>query len=188
MELKVVSWNVDGWHTIRPEQLDLLDTTGADIALLQEVRPASMELLRRTGWTGATALELVADGHTERGDVPPRFSCAVLVRGEIEVLSTSLVSEAPSAVRALTARLRLAGRDVLAVSAALPPGSMWSPSRVLPRRVGGRQAIDEVGDLLDWMEVGRGSVADPRPCLVVAFSAARGGAGGPRRSGSRRRP
>lgn len=39
--------------------------------------------------------------------------------------SVRLVSEAPSVVHAVSASLRMAGHGILAVSAALPPGSMW---------------------------------------------------------------
>lgn len=80
MELDVVSWNVDGWHTIRDTQLALLESTHADGALLQEVTPASMDRLGEAGWTGTSALELVNDDHTERDGVHPRFACAVLTR------------------------------------------------------------------------------------------------------------
>lgn len=83
VELRVVSWNIDGWHTIRDEQLRLLDDTGADVALLQEVTPASLQLLRRSGWSGTSALQLVSDDHLERGGARPRFACAVLVRGAV---------------------------------------------------------------------------------------------------------
>ncbi len=125
MELKVVSWNLDGWHTIHEGQLALLDSTGADIALLQEVTPASLQLLREAGWTGQSALELVADGHTERGGRSPRFACAVLARRQVTLGPAMLVKDAPSPVRACAAEAHLEGFRFLAVSAALPPGSMW---------------------------------------------------------------
>lgn len=35
-DLTVVSWNVDGWHTLRDEQLTLLDGTNASVAMLQD--------------------------------------------------------------------------------------------------------------------------------------------------------
>ncbi len=125
MELTIVSWNLDGWHTIHDEQLALLDSTGADLALLQEVTPASLQLLREAGWTGRSALELVADRHTERGGRSPRFACAVLARGPVALGPASLVADAPSLVRACAAEGHLDGFRFLAVSAALPPGSMW---------------------------------------------------------------
>jgi hypothetical protein len=125
VEFTVVSWNLDGWHTIHAEQLALLDSIGADLALLQEVTPASLQLLREAGWTGQSALELVADGHTERGGRSPRFACAVLARGPVTLGPASLVAGAPSPVRACAAEGHLDGLRFLAVSAALPPGSMW---------------------------------------------------------------
>ena len=125
MEFTVVSWNLDGWHRIHDEQLALLDSTGADLALLQEVTPASLQLLREAGWTGQSALELVADGHTERGGHSPRFACAVLTRGPVTLGPASLVVDAPSPVRACAAEAHLDEFRFLAVSAALPPGSMW---------------------------------------------------------------
>lgn len=125
MDLQVVSWNVDGWHTILESQLELLDRTGADLALLQEVTPASMELLREAGWTGRSALELVPDGHTERDGTQPRFACAVVTRGKVTILSSSLIADAPSQVRGLQAQVRVGDRSICPMSAALPPGSMW---------------------------------------------------------------
>ena len=125
MELTVVSRNLDGWHTIHEEQLTLLDSTGADLALLQEVTPASLQLLREAGWTGQSALELVDGGHTERGGRDPRFACAVLARDWVALGSATLVADAPSPVRACAAEARVDGFRFLAVSAALPPGSMW---------------------------------------------------------------
>jgi hypothetical protein len=92
MELQVVSWNVDGCHNICDEQLRLLDDTGADLALLQEVTPTSLRRLRRAGWHGDSALELVDDSHTERGGRRPRFACAVLARRDVAVVSSSLIA------------------------------------------------------------------------------------------------
>lgn len=138
MELRVVSWNVDGWHTIRDEQLQLLDDTRADVSLLQEVTPASLDLLRRAGWSGTSALELVRDSHVERSGARARFACAVLARGNVTVVSSKLVTGAPSSVRALMSRLRVKALDLTAISAALPPGSMWGRSA----KVGQADAID----------------------------------------------
>lgn len=45
--------------------------------------PASLDRLRRAGWSGTSALELVLDDHTERRGVRPRFACAVLSRGQL---------------------------------------------------------------------------------------------------------
>ena len=125
MDIDVVSWNVDGWHTIREAQLALLDDSHAELALLQEVTPASMEVLREAGWDGAAALELLDDGHTERDGVRPRFSCAVLTRGRVTVQAASLIAHAPSQVRGLQAQILVGDRSLLAISAALPPGATW---------------------------------------------------------------
>lgn len=145
MELRVVSWNVDGWHTIRDEQLHLLDETRADLALLQEVTPASLDLLRRAAWRGTSALELVTDDHTERRGVRPRFSCAVLARGDVTIVSASLIARTPSPVRALMARLRVQGVALTAVSAALPPGSMWGRSAKVGQADEIAQAVEDAG-------------------------------------------
>lgn len=125
MHLTVASWNVDGWHTIRDEQLALLDDSGAELALLQEVTPASLERLREAGWHGASAMELLPDDHLERGDVRPRFACAAVGRGRVEVGDACVLLGAPSPVRTLAAQVHVEGRPVRAMSAALPPGSMW---------------------------------------------------------------
>jgi endonuclease/exonuclease/phosphatase family metal-dependent hydrolase len=137
MELQVVSWNVDGWHTIRDQQLRLLDDTGADVALLQEVTPTSLRRLRHAGWHGDSALELVDDDHTERRGRRPRFACAVLARRDITVVSSSLIAATPSTVRALLARLRVRDLEVMAMSAALPPGRQWGRAA----KVGQAEAI-----------------------------------------------
>lgn len=121
----VVSWNIDGWHTIREEQLAVLDRSGADLVLAQEVTPASMALLRESGWEGATALELLPEAHVERGGVRPRFACAVLTRRVVELRSAAVLAEAPSPARTLTAEVDIDGVRVHALSSALPPGSVW---------------------------------------------------------------
>ncbi len=124
-DLTVVSWNVDGWHTIRDAQIELLDRTGGELALLQEVTPASADVLRAAGWEIVTALELLSPDHVERAGRRPRFSCAVAVRGGLSIVSAEVLADAPSPVRTLVARI--AGRFgvFMAMSAALPPGSMW---------------------------------------------------------------
>lgn len=128
MSLTIVSWNVDGWHTITDDQLALLDTSGAELALLQEVTPASLDRLRAAGWPGTSATELLPEGHTELDGVRPRFSCAVLTRGRVQLHTATLVEQVPSPVRALAADVVLDGRQLHAVSAALPPGSRWGPA------------------------------------------------------------
>ena len=145
VELRVVSWNIDGWHTIRDEQLRLLDETRADLALLQEVTPASLDLLHHAGWRGTSALALVADDHTERGGARPRFSCAVLARGDVTVVSSSLISRAPSAVRAVLASLRVQDAVVTAISAALPPGSMWGRAAKVGQADAIARAVEQAG-------------------------------------------
>ena len=145
MEFTIVSWNLDGWHTIRDEQLALLDSTGADLALLQEVTPASLQLLREAGWTGQSALELVADGHTERGGRSPRFACAVLARGPVTLGAASLLVDAPSPVRACAAEAQLDGFRFLAVSTALPPGSMWGRAAKVGQADALTQAVQAAG-------------------------------------------
>jgi len=145
VELRVASWNVDGWHTIRDEQLRLLDDSGADVALLQEVTPSSLDRLREVGWRGTATLELVDDDHTERRGAMPRFSCAVLVRGDVTVVSSSLVTGAPSPVRALSAQLRVQGKPVTAISAALPPGSMWGRHAKVGQADAIARAVEDAG-------------------------------------------
>ena len=122
-----MSWNVDGWHTIRDAQVELIDATGAELALLQEVTPKSADVLRAAGWDIITALELLPPQHVERADRRPRFSCAVATRGPFTIASAEVLTDAPSPVRTLVARItRPAGDGAFtAMSAALPPGSMW---------------------------------------------------------------
>jgi endonuclease/exonuclease/phosphatase family metal-dependent hydrolase len=125
--LTVISWNVDGWHTIRDAQIALIDASGAELALLQEVTPESAEVLRAAGWQIVTALELLPPDHVERAARRPRFSCAVATRGPLTIIGVEVLTDAPSPVRTLVARItRLdGGREFTAMSAALPPGSMW---------------------------------------------------------------
>lgn len=145
VELRVASWNVDGLHTIRDEQLRLLDGSGADLALLQEVTPTSLARLREAGWHGRSALELVPDGHTERGGVTPRFACAVLARGSVKVVSSGLITGAASPVRATAARLLVQGSTLTAISAALPPGSMWGRNAKVAQADAIVRAVEETG-------------------------------------------
>lgn len=125
MELQVVSWNLDGWHTIRDEQRRLLDGTHAHLALLQEVTPASLARLREDGWDGTSALQLVGNDHTERRGIRPRFACAVLSRGDVSIGASNLVPRASSPVRAVSCELHFDDVQITAISAALPPGSSW---------------------------------------------------------------
>jgi endonuclease/exonuclease/phosphatase family metal-dependent hydrolase len=139
VELRVVSWNVDGWHTIREEQMRLLDQTGADLALLQEVTPASLDLLRQASWRGTSALELVPDDHTERRGVRPRFASAILARGEVTIDGSNLIARTSSPVRALQSQIGVQGVAITVISAALPPGSLWGG----PAKRGQAEAIAE---------------------------------------------
>jgi endonuclease/exonuclease/phosphatase family metal-dependent hydrolase len=120
-----VSWNVDGWHTIRDEQIALIDRTAAELLLAQEVTAASADVLRGAGWEIVTALELLPEDHVERSGRRPRFSCAVAVRGDLRIRSTAVLKDAPSPVRTLVARIGGPAGPFVAMSAALPPGSMW---------------------------------------------------------------
>jgi len=124
-QLTVISWNIDGWHTIRDEQVALIDATGAELLLAQEVTPASADVLRAAGWRIVTALELLPDAHVEREGRRPRFSCAVAVRGRLDLGSSEVLTEAPSPVRTVVARIKGPAGHFVAMSAALPPGSMW---------------------------------------------------------------
>jgi hypothetical protein len=124
-DLTVVSWNVDGWHTIRSAQVQLLDGTGAELLLAQEVTPASTYVLREAGWEIVTALELLPPDHVEREGRLPRFSCAVAVRGSLRIAGAEVPTGAPSPVRTLAARIEGLPESFVAMSAALPPGSMW---------------------------------------------------------------
>jgi hypothetical protein len=123
--LTVVSWNVDGWHTIRDAQVALIGRTGAQLALLQEVTPESAEVLRDAGWGIVTALELLPADHVERAGRRPRFSCAVAVGGGLRIADAEVLADAPSPVRTLAARIEGSSGGLTAMSAALPPGSMW---------------------------------------------------------------
>jgi hypothetical protein len=125
--LTVISWNVDGWHTIRDAQVELIDASGAELALLQEVTPDSADKLRAFGWEIITALELLPPDHVERAGRRPRFSCAVATRGSLAIAGAEVLVDAPSPVRTLVARVTRQDVDseFTAMSAALPPGSMW---------------------------------------------------------------
>jgi hypothetical protein len=123
--LTVVSWNVDGWHTIRDAQVALIDASGAELLLAQELTPESAGVLRSAGWDVMTALELLPPEHVERAGRRPRFSCAVAVRGQLRIVGTEVLVRAPSPVRTLVATIEGPSGGFTAMSAALPPGSMW---------------------------------------------------------------
>jgi hypothetical protein len=124
-DVTVVSWNVDGWHTIRDAQVGLIAETGAELLLAQEITPASADVLRSVGWEVVTALELLPADHVERAGRRPRFSCAVAVRGRLRSVGAVVLAGAPSPVRTLVARIVGPSGPFVAMSAALPPGSMW---------------------------------------------------------------
>lgn len=123
--LTVLGWNLDGWHTITDDQLALIGSCDAQILLAQEVTPASLDRLRAAGWRASAALEQVPEDHTERAGSRPRFGCAVLARGSVNLGAGTVLSAAPSPARTLAVDATIAGRPVHLVSAALPPGSMW---------------------------------------------------------------
>jgi endonuclease/exonuclease/phosphatase family metal-dependent hydrolase len=149
--LTVASWNLDGWHTIADDQLELLDRSGAQLLLAQEVTPASLGRLRAAGWDGVGALELLPDDHVERNDVRPRFGCAVLTSSRARVAGAEVLVAAPSPIRTLAAEVELSGVNLHAVSAALPPGSMWGrvakqgQAAVLDTHLGSRTGPTLVG-------------------------------------------
>ncbi|MTV24830.1 endonuclease/exonuclease/phosphatase family protein [Nitriliruptoraceae bacterium ZYF776] len=151
MVLTVASWNLDGWHTTTDDQLELLDRSGAQLLLAQEVTPASLDRLRAVGWDGVGALELLPDDHAERNDVRPRFGCAVLTRSSASVTGAEGLVAAPPPVRTLAADVEVSGVNVQAVSAALPPGSMWGrvakrgQAAVLDTHLGSRTGPTLVG-------------------------------------------
>ena len=123
--LSVMTWNIDGWHTIRDAQVNLLDTMGGELALLQEVTPKSADVLRDAGWEIVTALDQLSPTHREREDRRPRFSCGVAARGRLSLIGAHVIADAPSPSRTLVARVESPGGAFTAISAALPPGSMW---------------------------------------------------------------
>jgi len=82
-------------------------------------------VLREAGWEIVTALELLPGSHVERAGRRPRFSCAVAVRRNLRFGSTAVLKGAPSPVRTLVARIEGPAGPFVAMSAALPPGSMW---------------------------------------------------------------
>lgn len=95
--LTVISWNVDGWHTIRDAQVELIDASGAELALLQEVTPESAAVLRADGWQIVTALELLPSTHVERAGRRPRFSCAFATHGQLAITGAQVLTEFSSA-------------------------------------------------------------------------------------------
>ena len=118
--LTVISWNVDGWHTIRKAQVELIDATGAELALLQEVTPESADVLRPAGWEVITALEHLPTDHVERAGRRPRFSCAVASRCELAIAGAEVLTDAPTPVRTIVARITQPDGDRRADRAARP--------------------------------------------------------------------
>lgn len=127
MRLRVLDWNVDGWHTITGAQLDLIEHLGWDVLLLQEVTPRSMDLLReRLGADGTLALEHLPTGHRGRargGRV--RFGAAVLTRAGLPLSETGVLEHVPSPERTATGTIDAGATKVTLASLAMPPGVVW---------------------------------------------------------------
>lgn len=126
MEVSVVDWNLNGWHTIEDEQIDLLRSLDADFMLLQEVTPRSFEKLQRAGFeSGVFAKQHLPEGH--RGAAKGsrvRFWAGLFVTQNWEVRNAEVLMDLPSPERTMVARIE-APTPFIAGSFAVPPGVTW---------------------------------------------------------------
>lgn len=126
MEVSVVDWNIDGWHTIKDEQIDLLRSLRPDLLLLQEVTPRSFEKLQGGGFgSGVFAKQHLPEGH--RGAAKGsrvRFWSGLFVTQDWEIRNAEVLTHVPSPERTMVARIQ-APRPFIAGSFAVPPGVTW---------------------------------------------------------------
>jgi len=117
MHLRLIDWNVNGRRDV-PRQLAMMDTLGWDVALLQEVRPASFPTFRdHAGVTGADHALL----HRPDRDEP--WGSAILVREPFELLASAPMVNVPSPERTLVALIRRGDITFEVASLATPPAS-----------------------------------------------------------------
>lgn len=126
MDITVVNWNVNGWHTITNEQVALLERLDWDVLTLQELTPRSYDRLVEAGLgDGQTALDLLSDKKGELRGEPLRFSAALFVRAPLTLAGVHVLDDAPSKSRTLVAAVEGGKQTFTAASLAMPPGVTW---------------------------------------------------------------
>ena len=133
LDITLVDWNVDGWHTITENQVGLLERLDWDVLALQELSPVSRDRLAaaRLG-EGVLALVLLVDRTSELNGRPLRFSSALLVRSPLRLEDPRVLTDAPSKSRLLVAAVRGGDGAFTAASFAMPaelPGTRRRPNR-----------------------------------------------------------
>lgn len=122
MRATVVDWNVNGF--VKREQSQFLTSLDWDVACLQEVTRQTWPEFRALADDGDVAFHhlpsLASDG--------PKYACAVLVRGEAELIDFTVLADMPSPERAAVATVEIAGQRIWVGSWAAPPGVSWGKS------------------------------------------------------------
>lgn len=126
MDVTVVQWNVNGWHTLTNEQLGLLERLDWDVLALQELTPSSRNRLSDSGLgDGVLSLDLLENEMDELHGRPLRFSSALFVRAPLKLDGAWVLEDAPSKSRTLAATIDAGGRTFTAASLSMPPSVDW---------------------------------------------------------------
>lgn len=126
MDVRVVDWNVNGWHTIKRDQIELIRSFSPDVVMLQEVTQQSFEaLLAADLGEGVIAKNFLPEGHrgAAKGSLV-QFWAALFVRSDWRMTKARVLADLPSPERSVVARVDGPVR-FLAASLAVPPGVTW---------------------------------------------------------------
>ena len=126
MDLVVLDWNVNGWHTLKDDQLRLMRSLNPDVLLLQEVTPRSFDAMVEAGYcNAATSRHLLPEGHVGAAKGSRvRFWAAMFVREDWPLRNVRLLAGVPSPERTVVARVQVP-TPFVAASLAIPPGVTW---------------------------------------------------------------
>lgn len=128
--LRIVDWNVNGFHTITDEQLALLAEYQPDVLTLQEVLPSSFRRLGEAGYaSGALARDLLGD--PGRGKRRPRFSTGLFAHPPLEIEHACTLANVPSPKRTTIAHVGGTARPFELESLAIPPGVIWGDDKTV---------------------------------------------------------
>lgn len=129
--LRVVDWNLNGFHTVTDDQLSLLKELDADVLTLQEVLPSSRERLSALGYASSVLARDLPARPDGPGDRSARFCTAIFVRAPLRLTYRRTLAKAPSPKRTTLARVEGAGRAFTLASLAAAPGVTWGDAKTV---------------------------------------------------------
>lgn len=128
--LRIVDWNLNGFHRITDDQLALLAGYQPDVLTLQEVLPSSSRRLKKAGYeSGVLARDLLGDPGP--GKRRPRFSTGLFAHPPLELEAPCTLANVPSPKRTTIAQVAGAACAFVLASLAAPPGVNWGADKTV---------------------------------------------------------